>query len=51
MTAEEHASGVVRCRAMCSSYARDFDNYSAATCKCFCKPERGAKKAPITNQM
>lgn len=36
MNQEEHLSGQVRCRAMCSSYGRDMDSYRT-DCKCFCK--------------
>jgi hypothetical protein len=41
MTEEQHESGVVRCRAMCSSYARDFAEFDAE-CKCRCAPGAGA---------
>lgn len=38
MDEEQQLSGTVRCRAMCSSYGRDFAEYSA-DCKCWCKPD------------
>ncbi len=37
MSEEQHYSGVVRCRAMCSSYARDFAEFTA-DCRCWCAP-------------
>lgn len=37
MSEGEHESGVVRCRAMCSSYARDFAEYDDH-CNCRCAP-------------
>lgn len=57
MTPEQRLSGVVRCRAMCSSYARDFAEFTDE-CGCFCAPAPGqggyrpqARKAPITDRM
>ncbi len=44
MTEEQHESGVVRCRAMCSSYARDFAEFDAE-CKCRCAPPGGGYRA------
>lgn len=44
MTEDEHLSGTVRCRALCSSYGRDFDQYGK-DCRCFCRPSAGA--APV----
>lgn len=55
MDEEQHESGVVRCRAMCSSYAREFAEFDHE-CKCRCAPPAGggyrpqAKHGP-TNQM
>ena len=40
MTDEQHQSGVVRCRALCSSYGRDFAEYRA-DCRCMCMPGAG----------
>jgi hypothetical protein len=40
MSEEQHESGVVRCRALCSSYARDFAEFDA-DCKCRCAPSGG----------
>jgi hypothetical protein len=40
MSDEQHMSGVVRCRALCSSYARDFAEYTP-DCKCWCAPASG----------
>jgi len=58
MTEEQHASGVVRCTAMCSSYARDFAEYDSTDCKCRCMPAYGGgykpqpqKKSPVTDRM
>jgi hypothetical protein len=45
MDAEEHQSGVVRCRAMCSSYAREFAEYDHE-CKCRCAPAAGGGYRP-----
>lgn len=48
MTEEEHASGAVRCRAMCSSYGRDVVRFDDA-CRCYCAPAGGyapQQKAP-----
>lgn len=53
MSREEHASGSVRCRALCSSYARDFDYYTDK-CECVCKKQNQTKQQPgsnYTNQM
>lgn len=58
MDAEQKESGVVRCRAMCSSYARDFATYDD-DCKCRCapqfqggyRPQQKQQKVPQTNQM
>lgn len=58
MSEEQHRSGVVRCTALCSSYARDFSAFDE-NCKCWCAPNlpRGGyrpqpkKQAPITDQM
>jgi len=48
MTEEQRSSGVVRCRAMCSSYGRDFDSYTD-DCKCWCAPAHGGGgKRPVT---
>lgn len=47
MTSEGHESGVVRCRAMCSSYARDFADYTS-DCKCWCAPASGSHRAAPT---
>lgn len=49
MSEEGHLSGVVRCRAMCSSYARDFAEYTD-DCKCWCAPAGGASKGYGTPQ-
>lgn len=38
MTQSEHASGAVRCRAECSSWGRDFEDYRL-DCACVCKPK------------
>jgi hypothetical protein len=38
MSEEQHASGVVRCRALCSSEGRNFSSFDV-DCKCRC--ERG----------
>lgn len=40
MSEQEHNSGVVRCRAMCSSYARDFAEFGS-DCRCRCAPAGG----------
>ena len=40
MSDEQQYSGVVRCRAMCSSYGRDFAEYDAQ-CRCWCMPGMG----------
>lgn len=45
MTEEQRASGAVRCRAMCSSYARDFAAFED-DCKCRCQPARGGGYRP-----
>lgn len=37
MTDEMRESGAIRCRAMCSSEARDMAYYTD-DCKCFCQP-------------
>lgn len=37
MNADEVASGVVRCRAMCASVNADYSRYDSA-CKCWCLP-------------
>lgn len=37
MSEEQHYSGVVRCRALCSSYGRDFAEFGA-DCRCYCAP-------------
>ncbi|TAL42474.1 MAG: hypothetical protein EPN91_08825 [Salinibacterium sp.] len=51
MTEEQHASGVVRCRALCSSYARDFSSYDT-DCKCRCRPAgRRAQATAPSNQL
>lgn len=58
MDEEQKASGVVRCRAMCSSYNRDFDSFGD-DCHCNCaskvgssyRPQQHRRKAPITGQM
>jgi hypothetical protein len=42
MSEEQHESGVVRCRAMCSSYARDFGEFDS-DCKCRCGPSGGGQ--------
>jgi hypothetical protein len=36
MDEEQHLSGVVRCRAMCSSEGRNFSSFDA-DCKCRCE--------------
>ena len=41
MDSQQFESGLVRCRALCSSYARDVDRFDK-DCKCYCKPARGA---------
>lgn len=41
MDSQQYQSGVVRCRAECSSYARDFYLYSEKDCKCYCQPAMG----------
>jgi hypothetical protein len=43
MTEQQHYSGVVRCRALCSSYARDFVQFGD-DCKCFCAPPGGLQR-------
>jgi hypothetical protein len=45
MSEEQHESGVVRCRAMCSSYAREFAEFDAE-CKCRCAPATGGGYRP-----
>lgn len=45
MTPAQKESGVVRCRAMCSSYARDFSSFDD-DCKCRCKPAVGGGYRP-----
>lgn len=43
MNEQQHLSGVVRCRALCSSYARDFAEYGD-DCRCWCAPPPGVRK-------
>lgn len=50
MDEEQHMSGVVRCRAMCSSYARDFAEYGA-DCKCRCVAPGNSGRPPPVTQM
>ena len=45
MDEKGHASGAVRCAAMCSSYARNFAEYTD-DCKCFCAPASGSGYRP-----
>lgn len=45
MTEEQRESGIVRCRSMCSSYARDFAEFDAE-CKCRCAPATGGGYRP-----
>ena len=45
MDDEQRASGAVRCRAMCSSYARDFSSFDD-DCKCRCMPAYGGGYRP-----
>lgn len=40
MSKDQMDSGAVRCRAMCSSYARDFASYDT-DCRCRCAPAHG----------
>lgn len=55
MTEEQHRSGVVRCRAMCSSYSRDFAEFTA-DCRCWCAPssqgrfQAKPKQPPVERQ-
>lgn len=50
MDEQQKLSGTVRCRALCSSYARDMALYDD-NCKCWCEPPGGKKqpefKAPM----
>jgi len=50
MTEEQHASGAVRCRAMCSSYGRDFASFDP-DCKCRCAPAQGVYSTPNVTSM
>jgi len=40
MTQSQAESGIVRCRALCSSYARDFAGFGL-DCKCYCRGSAG----------
>lgn len=44
MTEQQHASGVVQCRAMCSSYGRDMHEFGK-DCRCFCAPSAPTYRA------
>ena len=45
MDEQQHLSGVVRCRAMCSSYGRDFAEYGG-DCRCYCAPASPVFRQP-----
>ena len=42
MTESQARSGIVRCTALCSSYARDFASFGL-DCKCYCGGPGGRK--------
>jgi hypothetical protein len=49
MDEEQKASGAVRCRAMCSSYGRDFDSFGD-DCHCNCVGKVGSAYRPVTKK-
>lgn len=51
MSDSQAARGAMECRALCSSYARDFAAF-ASDCKCYCMPAKGSGYRPnVSGQM